>query len=153
MTMEFPELPIEGQETPVALYFEDVAFDFPEAGELSEWVISIAKTEQRPFVEVNFIFCSDERLREINIEYLDHDYYTDVITFPYADDAVYGDIFISADRVRENAANAGVPFNTELCRVMAHGVLHLSGYGDKTPAEKAAMTAREDFHLERCPII
>lgn len=151
--MEFPKLPVEGEEASIAFHFEDIEFDFPESGELSEWIISIAGEEHKQFMEVNFIFCSDERLREINVEYLEHDYYTDVITFPYADNAVYGDIFISADRVRENAANAGVPFETELCRVMAHGVLHLAGYGDKTPAEKEKMTAREDFHLKRCPII
>lgn len=151
--MEFPDLPIEETETSVAFHFEDVAFDLPETEALQAWIISIASGEQKTLVEVNFIFCSDERLKEINIEYLDHDYYTDVITFPYAEDTVYGDIFISSDRVRENAVQAAVSFHAELCRVMAHGVLHLAGYGDKSPAEKQIMTAREDFHLQRCPII
>lgn len=150
--MDFPVLADETPETPVSFHFEDVQFDLPKAEELATWLQSIAEAEQKDFVEVNFIFCSDEHLRGINVTYLDHDYYTDVITFPYDETLVYGDVFISADRVRDNAATAGVAFEAELCRVMAHGVLHLAGYGDKEPADKLQMTAREDFHLARCPI-
>ena len=141
------ELPV----SPVSFYFEDVAFDLPAAAALAQWVISIATVEQRKIIEVNFIFCSDEHLRVINLEYLDHDYYTDVITFPYTEGAVHGDVFISADRVRDNAVVLRISFEAELCRVMAHGVLHLAGYDDKTPEKKLEMTAREDFFLRSCP--
>lgn len=150
--MDFPVLADESPEEPVSFHFEDVTFELPKATQLAEWLQSIAVLEEKEFVEVNFIFCSDEHLRDINVRFLDHDYYTDVITFPYDDGLVYGDIFISADRVRDNAATAGVAFEAELCRVMAHGVLHLAGYGDKEPEDKLKMTAREDFHLGRCPI-
>jgi rRNA maturation RNase YbeY len=150
--MNFPDLPAEMPETPFSFNFEDVTFDLPDEEALAAWLLRIPTTEGKPMVEVNFIFCSDEHLRGINVEYLDHDYYTDVITFPYTDDAVHGDIFISADRVRDNAATQGVAFENELYRVMAHGVLHLAGYGDKTPEEKTAMTAREDFFLQHAPL-
>jgi rRNA maturation RNase YbeY len=150
--MNFPDLPAEMPDTPFSFNFEDVAFDLPDEEALSAWLLTIPSTEGKPMVEVNFIFCSDEHLRGINIEYLDHDYYTDVITFPYADDSVHGDIFISSDRVRDNAATQGVAFENELYRVMAHGVLHLAGYGDKTPEEKVVMTAREDFFLQQAPL-
>ncbi len=151
--MDFPNLPDELPESPVSFYFEDLTFDLPKETSLAEWLASIATVEQKALTEVNFIFCSDEHLRSINVEYLAHDYYTDVITFPYADDAVHGDVFISAERVRDNAATLGVTFEAELCRVMAHGVLHLAGYDDKTPEKKLEMTAREDFFLRSCPII
>ena len=103
-------------------------------------------------VELNFIFCSDEHLRGINVEYLAHDYYTDVITFPYTDQAVHGDVFISIDRVRDNATSLGVEFTNELYRVMAHGTLHLAGYEDKTDEKKAEMRAKEDFYLRQSPL-
>jgi rRNA maturation RNase YbeY len=151
--MQFPDLPGEAPESPVSFNFEDVTFDIPDESALSGWLMRIAEVEGKAFVEVNFVFCSDEHLRGINVEYLDHDYYTDVITFPYSEDAVHGDVFISSDRVRDNAATVGVTFEAELCRVMAHGVLHLAGYDDKTPEKKAEMTAREDFFLRTCPII
>ncbi|MEY3195404.1 MAG: hypothetical protein RIQ78_1501 [Bacteroidota bacterium] len=150
--MNFPELPDEVPETPIAFHFEDVTFELPDEQKLVSWLTSIAEQEEKALEEVNFIFCSDEHLRGINVEYLDHDYYTDVITFPYAHDAVHGDVFISADRVRDNAAAQGVSFENELCRIMAHGVLHLAGYEDKTPEKKAQMTLREDFFLQSCPV-
>jgi probable rRNA maturation factor len=151
--MNFPKLPDELPESPVSFYFEDVTFDLPQEAQVAEWLQSIAEVEQKALIEVNFIFCSDEHLRAINVEYLDHDYYTDVITFPYSDDAVHGDVFISAERVRDNAATLGVPFEAELCRVMAHGLLHLAGYDDKTHEKKLEMTAKEDFFLRSCPLI
>jgi rRNA maturation RNase YbeY len=151
--MNFPELPGELPETPVSFHFEDVAFDLPDEPTLVAWLESIAVQEDKPLVELNFIFCSDEYLRGINVEYLDHDYFTDVITFPYSDDEVHGDIFISTDRVRDNAAANKVSFEHELFRVMAHGVLHLAGYDDKSPENKAIMTAKEDFYLLQLMLI
>jgi rRNA maturation RNase YbeY len=85
----------------------------------------------------------------MNVEFLDHDYYTDVITFPYSEDAVHGDVFISYDRVKDNAQTLGVPFEQELCRVLVHGVLHLAGYLDKTPEAEQVMRQKEDFYLAR----
>lgn len=87
---------------------------------------------------LNFIFCSDDYLLRLNVEYLDHDTLTDIITFPYADPpSIHGDIFISIDRVRDNAADFKVTFEQELNRVMAHGVLHLCGYGNETQTRNA----------------
>ena len=97
--------------------------------------------------EVTFIFCDDEYLHKINLEHLDHDDYTDVITFPYSEKTFEGDVFISIERVRENATNVGATFTHELCRVMVHGLLHLAGHTDKTTELRAAMTAKEDFYL------
>lgn len=147
--MQFPELPSEQPESPVSFHFEDVQFELPDEQALVEWLLSVAENEKKSFTEVNYIFCSDEHLREINIEYLDHDYYTDVITFPYAEDAVYGDVFISSERVADNAKTLGVAFEDELCRVLVHGVLHLAGYLDKTPEAEAVMREKEDFYLKR----
>jgi probable rRNA maturation factor len=150
--MHFPELPAESPETPVSCYFEDVAeFDLGDATALANWLMNVAAKEGVPFHELSCIFCSDERLREINVEFLQHDYYTDIITFPYADDAVHGDLFISTERVADNAAQLGVPFRQELCRVLAHGVLHLCGYGDKTPEESARMREKENEYLALSP--
>ncbi|MBL7825170.1 MAG: rRNA maturation RNase YbeY [Saprospiraceae bacterium] len=150
--MQFPDLLNESPEPSVNFHFEDVEFDLPKGDAIETWLMSVSKIEGKAHGEVNIIFCSDEHLRQINVSYLDHDYYTDIITFPYDENSVYGDIFISSDRVRENAQNAKVSFEAELCRVMAHGILHLAGYDDQTPELKKAMSAKEDEHLKRCPI-
>lgn len=147
--MQFPEFQAEMPETPVSFHFEDVSFDLPDEQKLSDWLLQVADAEGKAFVEVNYIFCSDEHLRKMNVEYLDHDYYTDVITFPYAEDAVHGDVFISADRVADNAQTLGVSFEHELCRVLVHGVLHLAGYLDKTEEDARTMREKEDFYLKK----
>lgn len=99
--------------------------------------------------QINYIFCSDEYLKDINIKYLNHDYYTDIITFNYNQDRVVsGDIYISLDRVRENAATYKVNFHTELQRVVVHGVLHLLGLNDHTDSEKKHMRTAEDECIE-----
>jgi probable rRNA maturation factor len=147
--MQFPELPLDdAPETLVSFLFEDVVFDLPDQQELVEWLLAIAAEENKPVRELTYVFTSDEYLRQVNIEHLQHDYYTDVITFPYAPDAIYGDVFISSDRVADNAQAHDVPFLHELRRVMAHGLLHLAGYGDKTPEEAQTMRAKEDYYLE-----
>ncbi len=145
--MHFPDLPAEEPESPVSFHFEEVEFELPDAQMLTDWLQAVAASEGKDFVEVNYIFCSDERLREMNVEFLDHDYYTDVITFPYSDDAVHGDVFISSERVTDNAQTLGVPFEHELCRVLVHSVLHLAGYLDKTEEAELVMREREDFYL------
>jgi len=112
-------------------------------------LLEVAASEMQAFYEVNYIFCSDEYLRSINVEFLQHDYYTDVITFPLSDGHIHGDIFISSERVAENAQTEGHTFLQELCRVMVHGVLHLAGYGDKTPEEAVTMRSKENEYLQR----
>jgi len=145
--MQFPELPDESPESPVSFHLEDVELELPDEQMLSDWLVGVAQSEDVEFVEVNYIFCSDEHLRQMNVEFLDHDYYTDVITFPYADDVVHGDVFISVDRVADNAKTLGVSFEHELCRVLVHGVLHLAGYSDKSEAEAQVMREKEDYYL------
>ena len=150
--MEFPDLPFDEPETFVSLNFEDVEFDLPNQQSLVDWLLALATLEEKPVYELNFIFCSDEYLRQVNIEYLQHDYYTDIITFPYTEGVVHGDLFISSERVADNARENGVPFLHELCRVMAHGVLHLAGYGDKTPEEVQVMRNKEEEYLRKLSV-
>lgn len=155
MNVAFPNLPLHDSDAPdeaVFFHFEDVEFELPDEDALSNWVVSIAKAEGKPLREVNCIFCSDEHLRQINVAYLDHDYYTDIITFPYAESGIVeGDLFISSERVADNAQNNNVCFVHELCRVIAHGVLHLTGYGDKSAEEARIMRQKEDFYLQHLP--
>ena len=100
--------------------------------------------------DVTYIFCNDEKILAVNREFLQHDYYTDVITFDYsAPDRLSGDIFISLDTVRSNAEQVGVLFEQELHRILIHGILHLTGQGDKTPESKAQMTAKEEKALAK----
>lgn len=128
---------------------EDVAFELAEAEALTGWIERVAAVHEHKIVQLTYIFCSDEYLHKVNVEYLDHDTYTDVITFDNADDAdiIEGDIFISVERVRENAQQLGVPFVDELHRVMIHGVLHLLGYADKDLLSQTAMRKKEDYYL------
>ena len=150
--MQFPDLPADEPEMPISFHFEGVEIELPDEQMLTDWLLGVAESEGKEFVEVNYIFCSDERLREMNVEFLDHDYYTDVITFPYADDAIHGDVFISSDRVADNAQTLKVAFEHELCRVLVHGVLHLAGYLDKTEEAERVMREREDFYLQKIDI-
>ena len=145
--MDFPIIQESEEEQQINFFFEDVNFTLLDESLLTAWLLRAAEDEGRSVSEITYIFCSDEHLRKINIEFLDHDYYTDVITFPYDGNSIHGDVFISSDRVRENAEVAGVSFERELSRVMVHGLLHLAGYDDKSPDDKRRMTEREDFHL------
>lgn len=119
--------------------------------QLVEWVSQCAETERFVISNLNYIFCSDEYLLQINKDYLNHDTYTDIVTFDNSEEeqVIEGDLFISIDRVKENALAFKVTFNEELCRVMIHGVLHLMGYKDKTDEEKKQMRAKEDFCLSK----
>jgi probable rRNA maturation factor len=113
------------------------------------WLTSVARNGGRFIEHISYIFCSDDYLLDMNIRYLGHDYYTDIITFPYDEgDQLSGDMFISVDRVRDNAAEYGVDFETELRRVMVHGLLHLMGYSDKTDEDVSIMRAKEDLCLQ-----
>lgn len=109
---------------------------------------TVLANENRTLGEVNYIFCSDEYLLNINKQYLNHDYYTDVISFDYTEDGIIsGDIFISVDTVKDNAKEYEVEFEKELARVMVHGVLHFIGYKDKTDEDAKLMRQKENQYL------
>ena len=150
--MQYPDFFSETDDevlSPVSLYCEDVEQPegVPDEATLTTWLQKMADTEGVKLEEVSYILCSDEYLLKINVDYLQHDYYTDVITFQTTDGMIHGDIFISTERVADNAAQLKVPFLQEMLRVMAHGALHLAGYGDKTPEDEAQMRAKEDQYL------
>jgi rRNA maturation RNase YbeY len=150
--VQFPDFFSETDDevlSPVSLYCEDVEQPegVPDEATLTTWLQKMADTEGVKLEEVSYILCSDEYLLKINVDYLQHDYYTDVITFQTTDGMIHGDIFISTERVADNAAQLKVPFLQEMLRVMAHGALHLAGYGDKTPEDEAQMRAKEDQYL------
>jgi len=114
------------------------------------WIKETIIAEGKNVGDIAFIFCSDDYLLDVNRKFLEHDYYTDIITFDYVDqNLINGDIFISVDRVKENASIYYSDFNNELNRIMIHGVLHLLGYKDKVKKDKALMTAKEDFYLNK----
>ena len=114
----------------------------------SRWIVNSIINESKRAGELGFIFCTDEYLLEKNIQFLDHDAYTDIITFDYSEgDIISGDIFVSVERVTENANAFGVDFEDELDRVLIHGVLHLAGYQDKSKEEANTMREKEDFYL------
>lgn len=131
----------------INFFFEDIEFDFQNQQLLIDWIKASIKTEQQQLGQLNFIFCSDNYLHEMNLKFLKHDTLTDIITFPYSDSEIKGDIFISIDRVHENAIIFAHSFEQELNRVMIHGVLHLLGFGDKTEIEKTQMTSKENEYL------
>ncbi len=132
----------------------ELEFELGNESKFSDWISRIINSEGAHHSQIDFIFCSDAYLLEINLKYLRHDTFTDIITFDYSDDTtVSGDVFISVDRVRENAAVFGSTFEKELLRVMSHGVLHLLGYTDKSDKDSAVMRNKEDekitlFHVE-----
>ncbi len=129
--------------------FEDVDFTLPDEQLLKDWIDYTVKNEQCFTGNLSYIFCSDEYLWDMNKQYLGHDYYTDIITFNYVEDKyVSGDMFISYDRVCDNAENFNVSRETELLRVMIHGVLHLVGYDDLTDEQEAEIHKMEDFYID-----
>jgi len=117
---------------------------------LNRWIKSVAAEYGFAVGHIQYIFCSDERELEVNRQFLGHDYYTDIITFDYSTPSTLnGDIFISLDTVRSNAETVGVSFDDELHRILIHGILHLTGQGDKTPETKVQMTAKEEKALQK----
>lgn len=130
--------------------FYETEFEIKESQIWIDWVTESMKNEDKSIDELNYIFCDDEYLLEINRQYLDHDYYTDVIGFDNSeDDVLTGDIFISIERIADNAKQNNVSFDNELARVMIHGILHFAGYPDKEEEQKRIMTEKEDFYLNR----
>jgi probable rRNA maturation factor len=136
-------------DTPIAFITENVAFTLSDQEHLKEWLKEVIAKNGYVLEDLTYIFCSDDYLHQINLEYLNHDTYTDIITFDNADDdgTIESDIFISIDRVKENAATQQTSFTEELHRVMIHGVLHLVGFDDKTAALKKQMQLEEDKSL------
>jgi len=127
-------------------FSEEIDFKLPAPLKTSKWIKTISKSEGYDIGSLNYIFCSDDYLLEINKQYLDHDYYTDIITFDNSEEEgkIESDIYISVDRVQENALEFGVEFETELRRVLIHGLLHLMDYTDTSDELKAQMRAKED---------
>ena len=134
----------------INFFSEDIVFSLKRKTKIKNWIKNVINTEGQHLSELNFIFCSDEYLLTINKAYLNHDTYTDIITFDNSNEEgmLAGDIFISIDRISENAKTYNVSETDELHRVMIHGVLHLLGYKDKGKA-RLTMTAKENEHLEK----
>lgn len=124
----------------------EIDFELPHSEAIfQQWIEKIIVSERKELGEINYIFCDDDYLHKINVEYLEHDTLTDIITFDYTEgDILSGDIFISVERVQDNANDFEVSFQTELLRVMAHGVLHLCGYKDKSDADSLQMRTKEE---------
>jgi len=130
----------------ISFHNEGVGTKTPSKRLLKAWIKEFVSNHGKKVGELAFIFCSDEKILEVNQNFLQHDYYTDIITFDYCEgEIVSGDIFISVERVKENATSHNVEYNTELIRVLAHGVLHLIGFQDKSPKKKKEMTENEDL--------
>lgn len=128
--------------------FEDVEFDLPDKNTLTDWIKLAVESEGKTLGDITYVFCSDEYLWNMNKQYLNHDYYTDIITFDYVKNGVIsGDLFISYDRIKDNAEKFNVSHETELLRVMIHGVMHLVGYDDMTDEDEAKIHEREDYYL------
>ena len=132
----------------ISYFFEDTDFQFKKKTLNNKWLRLVAESEIRRVGQINIIFCSDNYILDINQQYLQHDYFTDIITFDYCEgDVLAGDLFISVDTVRENAIEYGTEFEDELNRVIVHGVLHLIGYDDHCDEDIAQMRKKEDYYL------
>ena len=125
----------------------DVTFQLEQSAEIESWLQQLVKAEGKQIDLVQYVFCSDPYLLEINIQYLGHDTFTDIITFPYALQPIRSDIYISIDRIKENALTFDTTFQNELHRVLAHGLLHLCGYQDKGDSDKRLMRDKENYYL------
>jgi len=135
----------------INFFTEDIAYTLKYKIIIKKWIEATIIAEGYQLAELNFILCSDEYLLRINQDFLQHDDYTDVITFDNSEELkkIVGDIFISIERIKENAVNFKSTALAELCRVIIHGTLHLLGYKDKTKAAKTLMTEKEDFYLAK----
>ena len=125
-------------------------FKLENSDEVSSWISEAILAEEFKEGEINYVFCSDDYLHQINMDFLDHDTLTDIISFDYTvGKELHGDIYISVDRVKENALEFKASFSDEMARVMIHGVLHYCGYKDKSEADEKEMRAKEDYYLTR----
>jgi rRNA maturation RNase YbeY len=133
----------------ITFYNEDIEMPNVDLTKINIWLFSLIEKTEFELESLNYIFCTDEYLLEVNKEYLDHDYYTDIITFDNADEegVIESDIFVSLERVAENAKEMNIEFDKELLRVLAHGLLHLLGYKDKTEEEAKIMRTKEEEYM------
>ena len=131
-------------------YHSECDFQLKDDESITKWLKDAISTEDKELGEINYIFCDDQYLLKKNQEYLQHDTFTDIIAFDYTEEnRLSADIFISIERVKENAINFAVPFETELRRVIIHGVLHLMGYKDKSEEDAETMRSKENFYLSK----
>jgi len=138
----------EKEKNVISFFSEDTGFQLQYSEKVQNWIEKVIEKEKAQLAVLNYIFCSDDYLYKMNIEYLQHDTLTDIITFPYDDPPIiHGDLFISIDRVKDNAQQMNLPFLQELFRVIIHGVLHLCGYGDKGVEEARIMRQKEEEML------
>ena len=131
----------------IQLFFENIE-KIDIHPKIEKWIENIILSEHKKMGEINYIFCDDQYLLQVNQDFLKHDYYTDIITFDYVKGKIISaDIFVSLTRISENSLNLSTDLYQELYRVLAHGILHLCGYKDKTPTEIIEMRQKEDFYL------
>lgn len=133
----------------VSYFLEDVKFEFKHKRVNNAWLKMVAESEVKKLGNINIIFCSDNYILDVNMKYLQHDYFTDIITFDYCEKNILsGDLFISIDSVRENSVFFKTEFADELNRVIVHGLLHLIGYDDHTESDQKLMREKENYYLE-----
>lgn len=128
----------------IRFFNADITFDFKNKRKISASLLNYSKENLMEAGEINYVFCTDEFLLDLNKKFLNHDYYTDIISFQSEKDPIAGDIYISLDRVRDNAKNLKLKFQDELLRVISHGLLHFMGFKDKTKADQSLMRSKED---------
>jgi len=134
----------------VYFFFDNKKLSLQNRGNLKIFIEDIFKKEKKQLSSLNYIFCSDKKLLEINQSFLNHDFFTDIITFDLSEDEnICAEIYISVDRVKENSKALKASFTSELHRVLFHGVLHLCGYKDKTKAEKQKMREKEEYYINQ----
>ncbi|HMH24381.1 MAG TPA: rRNA maturation RNase YbeY [Puia sp.] len=140
---------MSSQAPKIQFHFLQQGFSLAGRSSLKSFIVSLFRKEKRPLGELNYIFCSDDYLLEVNRQYLNHDYYTDIISFDLSEpnQPLNAEIYISVDRVRDNASDFKSSFKRELHRVMFHGALHLCGYKDKKPEDQQIMRKKEDKYL------
>lgn len=137
----------------ISFFSEDIVFNLSNKLQSKRWIKNICEQYEKGVGDINYIFCSDDYILEINKKYLNHHYFTDIITFNYnEDDRVSGDIFVSIDTVKSNAIEFDTTFDNELRRVMIHGILHLVGFNDKTDEDKLVMRQKENEALDKFPL-
>ena len=138
----------------VSYHTQDVVFTFKQRRLTNRWLKMVAESEIKKLGDISIVFCSDNYILSVNMKYLQHDYFTDIITFDYCEgNLLSGDLLISIDSVRENALFYGVEFPDELSRVIVHGLLHLIGYDDHSDEEKKVMREKEDYYLNILQIL
>lgn len=144
----FPVFNEEYENEEITFFYEDIDGDIIDEEKAAVWISNLIHSEKKTPGAIAYIFCTDKYLLEINQKFLDHDTLTDIITFQYRTNPLEGDIYISVERTRDNAKALQVHEDIELRRVIAHGVLHLCGYKDKTPEQESEMRTKEDFYLD-----